>query len=94
MPAIQVGRVIPNTPAQLCDDEVSWEKVQGRLRAHRRIRLRNADDAEARQASKEVTPPTAPVEPDFDANEDEGEPDQDYYAGFGENSHYDIDQYC
>jgi 5-methylcytosine-specific restriction endonuclease McrA len=88
-----IGRVIPDDPAQLCDDEAAWQNMERGLRSARLARLRasasqrleqeNATVAATRAKGGAETGPDDPV--DDDGDDERGD---DYYAGFGENNHY------
>jgi 5-methylcytosine-specific restriction endonuclease McrA len=85
--AMLVERVIPDAPAQLCDDEVSWQVTDRRLRGERIARVRPAPARKLDLSSIEMLPPKAvTLVEDFD--EDDDDRDENYYVGFGENSHY------
>lgn len=83
---ILISRVIPDTPAQMCDDEFNWQRAWLQLRRERIARLRSAA-ANRRQemAAAKLVVKTVEFEDDDDDSVDR---DEDYYAGFGENSHY------
>jgi hypothetical protein len=89
--AMLVYRVVPDTPAQLCDDEVAWQAIERQLRSERLARVR-PDPIRRKDelASVEMLHPGMAPSPaaDFDQDDDDDDRGEDYYAGFGENSHY------
>lgn len=89
--ALLVERVIPDDPAQLCDDEVGWVAAERQLRSERLSRLRPAPVKRKDQlASVEMlslpTPGASGM--DLDDHDDNDDRDESYYEGFGENSYY------
>lgn len=90
VPRRLIYRVVPDQPAFLCDDEESWQNVERRLRSERLIRLRTSAAylREQEKAETEVAQARA-AEVIEGGDEDDDDPrGDDYYAGFGENSHY------
>lgn len=97
--ALLIQRVVPDMPAQLCDDEASWQNVERRLRSERLERLRTSEEQRAKQekaaadalaldAARESARARLAAAAWFDDEDDDDERADDYYAGFGENSHY------
>lgn len=86
-----VGRVVPDVPAQLCDDEIDWVTAERRLRSARIARVRPAKVRRKDELTsiEILSPVRVPVVFD-DASHDDDDEDRrkDDYAGFGENSHY------
>ncbi|WP_454698207.1 HNH endonuclease [Arthrobacter humicola] len=83
-----IARVVPTAPAQLCDDEIEWVAAERTLRGERIVRLRSAavrDQAAASEAA--AARKAAALALDFDDDDDEDR-DEDYYAGYGQNTHY------
>jgi hypothetical protein len=88
--ALLIERVVPDHPAQLCDDEADWAAVEPRLRAERTARMKSAALLELAAAKKEAAArKIAALGMDFDP--DDWDRNESYYAGFGENSHYPND---
>lgn len=88
--AMLVERVIPDIPAQLCDDELAWQAIERQLRSERLARVRPAKARRKDElASMEMLHPRMAPSPSADFDEDDDDDrDEHYYAGFGENSHY------
>ena len=85
--ALLVMRVVPEVPAQLCDDETEWATLERRLRGERIVRVKAAAARELAAARREAfARKAAALGMDFDP--DDWDRDESYYAGYGENSHY------
>lgn len=85
--ALLIERVVPDLPAQLCDDEESWAAIEPRLRAERITRVKTATARKQAEAQKTAAArKAAALDMDFDP--DDWDRNASYYEGFGENSHY------
>lgn len=85
--ALLIERVVPDRPAQLCDDEEGWAAIEPRLRAERTARVKTATVREMAEAKKAAAArKAAALGMDFDP--DDWDQNASYYEGFGENSHY------
>jgi hypothetical protein len=86
--ALQIHRVLPGEPVQLCDDESGWVAAERKLRGERLARLRPATKNEVASIEMLNIPVPRASAVDLDDDDDDDDRDENYYEGFGENSHY------